>query len=398
MFPYSTDRELQRTPWATISLIALCTIVETLCLIRPELRAILALNPHAFHLWQPFTAMFAHANPLHLIVNMLFLWVFGSHAEDVVGIPRYLLIYVTAGLAGNWLQPMADQVFLHEMRGLIGASGAIMGIVALFAIRFRNTKVNFFYWVSYLYSGTFQIPALWVGVMYLVLDMAEGLATGSIGAASMVANFGHVGGFICGVGWGYGLRLPAAATVDEQMETAAGFAAGGAFEAAGAAMEEALTRDPDNPELWMRAARYYAQKPMTRSRAVPLWGGALQLWLRQGQEATALEHWRRVLQEFAPEAFAPDLLLHLGTALERTGELPEAIRTYGAALHGGADDPRLPATALRLADLCLRQGDPEGARQWYTHLAEHWPQAPEALEVPGRLQAIGEDELDIQLL
>lgn len=397
MIPYSTDRELQRTPWATISIIVLCTVIEIICLVNPALRESLALNPEAFRLWQPFTAMFAHADPLHLIGNMLFLWVFGSHAEDAVGIPRYLLIYVTAGLAGDWLQPMADQIFLHHIRGGIGASGAIMGLLALFAIRFRSTKVNFFYWYSYLYSGTFQVPALWVGAIYFVLDLAQGFATGAAHVGSAVGNFAHIGGFICGLGWAYGLRLPAAASVDEQQETAAQFASAGAFEAAGAAMEDALRKDPGNPELWMRAARYYGQKGTTRSRAVPMWASALQLWLRHDDHEAVVAHWPEAIREFPPESFEPDLLTRIGRELEHAGQMEEAIRAYAAAVQNGGEEERHAVTAMHLADLCVARGDVDGGRGWYQFLAQRWPDSREALDVPQRLAKLG-DDVDVQLL
>ena len=138
-FPYSTDRDLERVPWATIILIA----VKVLCLgfwVDPALAKVLILNPHDFHVWQPLTAMFMHAGLLHLGGNMVFLWVFGSHVEDTLGIPKYLALYFGCGLAASGWQAVADLAFLGHVQGGLGASGAIMGIVALFCTRWRSSE------------------------------------------------------------------------------------------------------------------------------------------------------------------------------------------------------------------------------------------------------------------
>ncbi len=395
MFPYSTDRQLQRTPWATIALIAVCCIVEGICLARFDVRLALALQPDNLRWWQPATAMFAHADPIHLVTNMVFLWVFGSHVEDAIGIPRYLLLYLTAGLAGNWLQPFADHLLLHDMRGGIGASGAIMGLVAVFALRYRSTHVNFAYWY-YWYMGTFKLKALWAGLMYLALDLVIGLTTSSLGVHSRTGHFAHIGGFACGVGWCLLLRLPDAAAVDEESQTAAELAAGGAFEAAGATLEGALEHDADNPELWAKAASYLELKDVTRPRAARDWSQALRLWLDRGEAAVAAEHWRQLRQRLLPEWFDPEVLFDLAVELEQTGRLQDAMETYSVALRAGSDRPGAPAICLRHADLCVRAGETEQARQWYEYLERHWPDSQQALEVPGRLRRLG-DSLDIQL-
>lgn len=66
------------------------------------------------------------------------------------------------------------------------------------------------------------------------------------------------------------------------------------------------------------------------------------------------------------------------------------------ALRAGSDRPGAPAVCLRHADLCVRAGETEQARQWYEYLARRWPDSQQALEVPGRLRRLG-DSLEIQL-
>ncbi len=234
-FPYSTERQLQRLPWATITLIGLNVIAAAVTWPQFWLLEHLALNPQAFGWWQPLTALFMYAGPGHLIGNMVFLWVFGSHVEDTIGIPKFLLLYFSAGFAADILQASSDLVFLRHIQGGLGASGCIMGLVALFATRFRKVKVNFFYWFYYVYTGTVGVPALYVAIFYFAFDVVFGVGWGLMGVGGGVAHFAHIGGFICGLAWSYGLQLPEEASLDEAREEAAYFSASGAYGAAAAA-------------------------------------------------------------------------------------------------------------------------------------------------------------------
>ena len=384
MLPYSTDRQLQRTPWATISLIALCAIIEGFALANPGLRELLALNPSAFHLWQPLTAMFAHADPMHLIGNMLFLWVFGSHVEDTIGIPRYLLIFVTAGFAGDWLQSAMDLAFLHQVRGGIGASGAIMGLVAIFALRYRTVNVNCLYcW--YYRCGTFQIKAIWLGAIYFALDLFEGTTTGALGAPSMVGNFAHVGGFVCGVVWSFILKLPDAAAVDEDRDTAAGFAAAGAFGAAAAAMTEAIEHAPADPDLRRQMASYLDMKPETAPLALPQWDAAFRLWVSRDELETALENWNKACGRHQPQDFDPQTVFDLAVALDKRGHDTEAAAAYAALAQQHREFRDAPLAGLRLAHMLARHGRADQARQWYQYVQTTWPESEEALTAEGEL-------------
>ena len=285
LIPYSTDRELQRAPVATISIIASCTLIEIIALGHPQLREAMAFNPAKFEVWQPLTAMFAHGDLMHLIGNMIFLWVFGSHVEDTIGIPRFLVLYLTAGFAGTWLQGVADVLLTDTVRGSLGASGAIMGMISPFALRYRNVLVNVFYW-QWVFS-TFQVRALYVGIFYFGMDLITGSGMALMGVQGMVANFAHVGGFICGIIWALARKMPAAATLEEARDTAAGYAAAGAHKAAADMLKDAIKRDPSNPELHAKAAEYLSKHPKSASAACAEWSTAFRLWLRREEPETA---------------------------------------------------------------------------------------------------------------
>ena len=207
--PYSTERELDHVPYATIGLIAANAIVFAIQMAVPGVTEALATNPQAFHWWQPLTAMFAHASIFHIAGNMLFLWVFGCDAEDTLGIPRYLILYFGAGFGAEALQSVTDIAFLGHLQGGLGASGAIMGVVSLFVTRFRNVLVNIWYcysWGMFWESGTYQVRALWVALFYVGGDLVSGLLT-AVGVADNVAHFAHIGGFLTGLIFAFAWHL-----------------------------------------------------------------------------------------------------------------------------------------------------------------------------------------------
>jgi membrane associated rhomboid family serine protease len=383
LFPYSTERELQRIPYATISLISANVVVAGFTFANSDLTELLALNPTAFHWWQPLTAMFTHAGFEHIIGNMVVLWVFGSHVEDTVGIAKYLLLYLTAGVAADLLQLGGDLVALGEIRGGLGASGCIMGLVSIFATRYRHVKVNIFYLIWYR-GGTWQVDAMYVAGAYLVLDLLGG-TLGFFGASDGVGHFAHLGGFAAGVGWAFALGLVHEAARDDARAEVHRLSASGAYGAAASSVEAALAKRPNDPELHKEAAAYFGLEDRSRSKAVRHWGQAIRLWLAHGERELALDEWQRAKRRYSAAEFDPSLLCGVAVALEADGLFAEALEAYEASARHPSAGRTGPTAALRLAELLERIGDPERARAWYSHLLSHWPDSPEALDAESAL-------------
>jgi membrane associated rhomboid family serine protease len=386
LIPYSTERQLQRTPWATIALIGANAAVAVLTLASPERTLLLAFSPDTFHWWQPLTAMFTHGGIEHLVGNMLILWVFGTHVEDTIGIPKFLALYFSAGCAAELLQIAGDLAMLGHLRGGLGASGCIMGPVALFATRYRHVKVNIFYWWYYR-IGTWQVDAVYVAAFYVVLDVLFG-SLGFFGFHDGVAHFAHLGGFGAGLGWAFGLNLPAAAATDEAREEAAAFASAGAFGAAAARLEAALQRRPNDPDLHKQAATYFGLREKTQGRAVMHWSQALRLWISRGQWDKVVEEWPKVTRQFAPQQFEAEILCEVGDALERGGQYADAAGAYEAAVRRRGNGQDAPAAALRLGELLERMGYGAEARRWYEYVMRTWPDTIKSLEAASRLRRV----------
>ena len=140
------------------------------------------------------TAMFLHGGWLHLGGNMLFLWVFGDNVEDRLGSARYLLFYLATGLAGFLAQMAANPAASGPM---IGASGAIAGVLGAYVFLFPKSKVVTLLPIFFFFTFI-EIPAIIFLPLWFGLQLLNGVA--SIGAAgNAVAWWAHVGGFITGL-------------------------------------------------------------------------------------------------------------------------------------------------------------------------------------------------------
>jgi len=142
-----------------------------------------------------FTAMFLHGSWLHLAGNMLFLWIFGDNVEYRIGRFGYLLAYLGAGVAAT--------LFFAFFAGdspipLVGASGAISGILGLYFLWFPRNQVKVFIFLFPFIMNTFLVPARWVLGIYLVLDnLIPFLVNGTKGSG--IAYGAHIGGFFAGL-------------------------------------------------------------------------------------------------------------------------------------------------------------------------------------------------------
>jgi len=138
-------------------------------------------------------AMFLHGSWLHLLGNMLFLWVFGNNVEDRLGRVRYLLFYLVCGYAATYGFALADP---NSVTTLVGASGAIAGVLGAYLILFPRARVTSL--VPFLLFLPARLPAWIVLGSWFVLQWfyAQGA---SVGTGAGVAYLAHVVGFIAGM-------------------------------------------------------------------------------------------------------------------------------------------------------------------------------------------------------
>jgi membrane associated rhomboid family serine protease len=137
------------------------------------------------------SSMFLHAGFSHLVGNMWFLWIFGDNVENKIGKLKYLLFYFLAGILAAYIHSLLVPI---DQKGIpvVGASGAISGILGAYLVLFPKNKIRTFFWF-YFRPIFFYIPAFFfIGIWFLYQIMY-------LGAPTSVAYFAHIGGFLAGM-------------------------------------------------------------------------------------------------------------------------------------------------------------------------------------------------------
>ena len=141
------------------------------------------------------TSMFLHGGFMHIIGNMLYLWIFGNNVEDSMGRGRFLVFYLLAGLIASAAQVLASP---NSPIPSIGASGAIAGVLGAYIVLFPRARVQALIFLGYFARLT-QLPALLVLGFWFVLQLFNGLLAFGMTQMGGVAWFAHVGGFVTGL-------------------------------------------------------------------------------------------------------------------------------------------------------------------------------------------------------
>jgi membrane associated rhomboid family serine protease len=144
------------------------------------------------------TSMFMHGGILHIVGNMLFLWVFGNNIEDSLGRVKFLLFYLAAGLVALYSQAALD---VASTVPTIGASGAVAGVLGAYALLHPGARVLTLIFIIFFVTLV-EIPALILLAIWFVLQFIPALgqvATPEVGGGEGIAYFAHVGGFLFGL-------------------------------------------------------------------------------------------------------------------------------------------------------------------------------------------------------
>lgn len=148
-----------------------------------------------------FTAMFLHGGWLHLVGNMLFLWIYGDNVEHRLGRLGYLLAYLGSGVAAT----LFFAIFVPDSDvPMVGASGAISGALGFYYLWFPRNQVKVFIFLFPFIMNTFLLPARLVLGFYLLVDNLLPFLVNN-GAAAGVAHGAHIGGFVAGLAAAFGI-------------------------------------------------------------------------------------------------------------------------------------------------------------------------------------------------
>lgn len=208
--PFRDDNPSRRRPLLTYGLVAACTVVflwqvnlgprgvEETSFSLGMIPAVLfgtAKLPAHLRLVAPwmtiFTSMFLHSGWLHLIGNMVYLWVFGKAVENALGSVRFLVFYLACGTAAALTQAGTDPSSTLPM---VGASGAIAGVLGAYLVLYPFAHVFVFFWIIIIFR-IIAVPSIILLGLWFLMQL---LNAHDAGSGAGVAFWAHVGGFIAG--------------------------------------------------------------------------------------------------------------------------------------------------------------------------------------------------------
>lgn len=205
MFPLRDHNPSERTPFITWALIAINVAVflsyfpniggqeRLLMAFYMDWALVPAEASQGLELHTILTSMFLHGGWMHIIGNMLFLYIFGDNLEDQLGHLGYLLFYLASGVAAAFAQMAADPSSTVPM---VGASGAIAGVMGGYLLLFPRARVDLAL-IIFVFIKVITVPAWLMLGLWFGLQLVSGAASEASGGG--VAYWAHAGGFIAGV-------------------------------------------------------------------------------------------------------------------------------------------------------------------------------------------------------
>ena len=369
-------------PWATISLVVLNALIfyALRLLSPPDLGTILdrfSFLPVAAEGWNylfsPLTSMFLHADPGHLWGNMAFLWAFAPAVEERLGQKRFVALYLLTGVAGAFTSIVVMRLFFSVAVHVIGASGAVSGIMGIFMVRCYFKKLVIPVPVFFLVNAKLKLNSLIVLGLFFLQDLKGGFRQ-LAGSHSSIAYWVHVGSMAAGFTLALLFRLHAKAA--EEKYTEAGLAAMDNQHSrrdSVDSLQAALQLNPDNELALLGLARELAitRKPEGRE----LFQKALTLKLRTSPEQ-AMEIYREYRDSYS-QLLDPGLQYRLAGAFYRKGDHEPAARLLETiVLEPSANDETRQRSFFQLIVLLAENNMLEAAHYRMRQFREQFPDAP----------------------
>lgn len=264
MIPVGTTLRLRELPRATLILIGANFLIFIIEALLPEAALHwvfrnFGFGPTVVNPIAPFTSMFLHGSVCHVVFNMLFLWIFGGPVEERIGSKPFVVYYLCAGVASAVLYS-AMEALARGSLGLpsIGASGAVSGVMAIYVYRCFYSRMKMVIH-PLLLPVKVNIPAAPLIILWFLRDILGGIA--SFSAASGVAHWAHVGGFVFGIGVAGVKRYGLEARVEYLREKInRKLKAGGGWAAAEKELLKLHDAMPEDAEVLHDLARLYVNR------------------------------------------------------------------------------------------------------------------------------------------
>ncbi len=381
------DRKKEVIPWVTYGIILLNILVFYIYEKAPwgDMKFIsnnLVFLPRDPHYWNvivsAFSSMFLHAGGGHLWGNMIFLWMLGTAVERRIGPQRFSLLYLITGLFGGMAFILTWFVASGEPGHLLGASGAIAGIMGVFAVRCYFKSMIFPIPILGIFSLILPISlkvrlnSLVIIGLFFLADLSGGINQISGIGSSMVGHWCHLGGMISGMILAGFLKLGEGAVEERHLEIgikAAASAVG--FGDGESSLRKVLDRSPDSAEALLALARIKS-KYSASEEGQGLYVRAISLMIAVGPKEAAevyLEYYKVYRKPLDSETMST-----LAGIFQRQMDMDNATRCLEAVIATPNVKPDLRQRALaQCATLLDKMGHEDAAEGYYEMLIEEFP-------------------------
>ncbi len=341
----------------------------------------------------PFTYMFLHGGFMHLLGNMIFLWLVGCVLELGCGRVFYTSLYLLTGVLSALLFGL---VYTDSQVSLVGASGAISGLMGAYTVLFGKKKIKVFYSLGFYFNY-----AKMSAVILLPIWVAKEIVQLLFGGVSQVAYVAHIAGLISGAVLGYiNLRFLGRVSdkvfAEDPKEKIAPLL-GEALECIGRLdmqgarplLEEVLTIDPHNRAALSHLFNIDKLKP-DEDR---FHNTAARLLLQCMNDDQGYEALHKVYEEYRIISkklrLSPDLLLQITATFSSHGHIDESERIIALLLKSRPEFQKLPTGILKLAQAYLKKGMKDKGKKCLAIIARKYPQSPEARIARRLLKTLG---------
>ena len=385
--PIGTDRRRLSMPWATMGIILINTVV--FLMLRPDMAGDDAsLIRYGLVPGHPLsaafvTSLFIHVSMLHLLWNMAFLLFFGSHVEDALGPVAFLVLYVGSGVTAS----LCHLVICLLLAGgrpelltqpLVGASGAISGMLAPYAVRYYRSRLRLVWLPGYLLGlkgRTFGIPALAVVFLWLIQNVL-GAVRGTVTDAGGIAYWAHLGGFAFGliIAEATGLLRDGRAEYLLEDARSAALASGGTSPAAIQSFREYIALCPGDWRVRLELAVTLrgSGTPGARRESLAIVSDVLKQKLVGDSGGLAV--YAEALRLDLPVDLSARETLRLAGLAQDAGQADLARSLLGALVRDTPDAPEAEMARLKLGQLLLRS-DPARAQAFLLEFVSRYPRS-----------------------
>lgn len=382
--PYlEEDRNFSNIPWVTYGLILSNVVIHYVAVPHIPSRILenLYFIPRDINFFNVLisnvSCMFLHADGWHLWGNMAFLWVMGTVLERRIGHAWLAALYLATGVAANLIQVLVELLVFGELFPGLGASGAISGLMGIYAIRcyfktivFPFPVLGFFYYLFPLNLKVRMNALVVIGLFFWSdlssgIDQINGIDVGNIG------YWCHLGGMMAGVLLASRMKLGADAVQEKHLDTARTALAGKNWLGGSVgekAVREYLKGNPEDTEALLLLAQKVSKPDLTEEGRELYKKTILGLLQRDLRQAVVVyrEYFNRYLLPLTV-----DLQFRLAALIEKEGDLNLATRSLEALLTEDILDRQMKQKCLfHCARLCNKMSLPDAAAMYEQRLNE----------------------------